>query len=46
MKYRCVIDFVYEDVNNCYERVFVFMYKVGVGLGDGWEVGFRVYGGG
>uniref|UniRef100_A0A8D2E4F0 XPA binding protein 2 n=1 Tax=Sciurus vulgaris TaxID=55149 RepID=A0A8D2E4F0_SCIVU len=29
VKHRCVTDPVYEDVNNCHERAFVFMHKVG-----------------
>uniref|UniRef100_M3YA37 Pre-mRNA-splicing factor SYF1 n=1 Tax=Mustela putorius furo TaxID=9669 RepID=M3YA37_MUSPF len=29
VKHRCVTDPAYEDVNNCHERAFVFMHKVG-----------------
>lgn len=31
VKHRCVTDPAYEDVNNCHERAFVFMHKVGDG---------------
>lgn len=31
VKHRCVTDPAYEDVNNCHERAFVFMHKVGAG---------------
>lgn len=33
VKHRCVTDPAYEDVNNCHERAFVFMHKVGGGTG-------------
>lgn len=33
MKHRCVTDPAYEDVNNCHERAFVFMHKVGIWRG-------------
>lgn len=31
VKRRCVTDPAYEDANNCHERAFVFMHKVGGG---------------
>lgn len=31
VKQRCVTDPAYEDANNCHERAFVFMHKVGGG---------------
>ena len=37
VKHRCVTDPAYEDVNNCHERAFVFMHKVG--RGPGWASG-------
>lgn len=33
VKHRCVTDPAYEDVNNCHERAFVFMHKVGIWRG-------------
>lgn len=37
VKHRCVTDPAYEDVNNCHERAFVFMHKVGrAGRGTWW----------
>lgn len=43
MKPRCVTDPAYEDVNNCHERAFVFMHKVGGG-GGSWARGVGRWG--